>query len=73
MDKPELLEAIQRNHPTAELSYIQLLAKHELARQVEESINGMLNKKPHEQLKDIINFVPQIVTKTSKSKSGSLK
>lgn len=59
MDKPELLSAIQRNHPNEPLEYIQMLAKAELNRQIEESIKGMLSKKPQEQLNSIINYVVQ--------------
>jgi hypothetical protein len=66
MDKPALLETIQTLHPTSELSYIQLLAKHELAKQVEESINGMLSKKSKDILLSIINYSE--VAKKSKLK-----
>lgn len=58
MDKPKLLEAIQQNHPTTSLARIQELANKEYFRQIDESIMGMLFKKTHQQLIELIAYKP---------------
>ena len=68
MDKPDLLKAIQALHPTEQVEYIQMLAKAELNRQVEESIKGMLHKKPVMHLLSVIEYKEseQVVQKSKK-------
>jgi hypothetical protein len=56
MDKPDLLSAIQHNHPTVSLDLIQHLAQIEINRQIDESIKGMLHKKPLAQLENVVAY-----------------
>jgi hypothetical protein len=56
VDKPELLIAIQQNHPNVSLELIKKFAQEEIDRQIKVSIEGMLYKKPEGILKRIVSY-----------------
>lgn len=70
MDKPELLVAIQANHPNVSIELIKKFAQDEIDRQIKVSIEGMMYKKPEGVLRQVIDYeqVVQLVDTKKRKK-----